>query len=91
MKILRGGSAEIRPNKWHKFDIELDEGDLQALVVKHGLADLTVIQKYKLLVKQAELLVTVEMEGQGVVGDKTSRDLMAELNSLVESLPKVEA
>jgi len=89
VKILRGGSAEVRPNKWHKFDIELDESDLQALAVKHNLADLTVIQKYKLLVKQAELFVIVEMEGQGVTGDKSSRIAMTELTDLINSLPKV--
>lgn len=93
MRVLRGGSAEIRPNKWHKFDLELDESDLQALVVKHSIdySRLTVIQKYRLMSKQAELLVTVEMENQGVVGETTSATLMEELNTLLAKLPKVEA
>lgn len=90
MKILRGGSAEVRPNRWFKFDIELDESDLQALVVKHNLDDLTVIQKYKLLVKQAELLTTIEMESQGLAGEKPAKEIVAEFNSLVDSLPKAD-
>lgn len=89
MKILRGGSAEVAPNRWFKFDIELDESDLQALTVKHNLSGLTVIQKYKLLVKQAELLTTIEMESQGLSGDKSAVTLKDEFDTLVESLPKV--
>lgn len=91
MKILRGGSAEVRPTQWFKFDIELDESDLQALIVKHSLdgSNLTVIQKYKLLVKQAELLVTVEMEIQGLHGDKSSAELKQEFDTLINTLPKV--
>jgi hypothetical protein len=90
VKILRGGSAEIRPNTWFKFDIELDESDLQALIVKHNLdgSKLTVIQKYKLLVNQAELLTTVEMQKQGMEGDKTPGSILSEFNDLVETLPK---
>lgn len=88
MRILRGGSAEVKPNQWFKFDIELDESDLQAITIKHNLGELTVIQKYKLLVKQAELLTTIEMESQGLAGDKSARDIMTDFNSLVESLPK---
>lgn len=89
MKILRGGSAEVRSNQWFKFDIELDESDLQALRIKHNLGDLTVIQKYKLLVKQAELLTTIEMEAQGLNGDKRASELLIEFNELIEYLPKV--
>lgn len=89
MKILKGGSAEVRNGKWIKFDLELDESDLQALTVRYNLADLTVIQKYTLLVKQAELLITVQMESEGVTGDKSSKDLVAEFNALIEKLPKV--
>lgn len=89
MKILRGGSAEVKPNQWFKFDIELDEQDLLALTVKHNLSQLTVIQKYKLLVKQAELLTTIEMESQGLIGDKRASEILSDFNTLVESLPKV--
>lgn len=91
MKILRGGSAEVKPNNWFKFDIELDESDLQALVVKNNLdyAQLTVIAKYRLLVAQAELLTTVQMETQGAVGNDSASHLNDKLKALIESLPKV--
>lgn len=89
MKVLRGGSAETSSNKWFKFDIELDESDLQALTVQHNLAELSVIQKYKLLTKQAELLVTVQMETEGATSDKSAKTLVAEFNALLETLPKV--
>jgi hypothetical protein len=81
----------VRPNKWHKFDIELDESDLQAIVVKHGIDGdkLTVIQKYKVLVAQAELLVTVEFEKAGGSSDKTSGYLLGEFNEILSKLPKV--
>lgn len=93
MKILRGGSAEIKPNKWHKFDIELDESDLQAIVVKHNIdySKLTVISKYKLLTWQAEILVTAEMNSQGVTGEKSIGDLTEIFNNYVAGLAKVGA
>lgn len=91
MKILRGGSAEIRPNRWFKFDVELDESDLQAIVIKHNIDGdkLTVGQKYQTLVKQAELLTTIEMEGQGMEGDKSSRLLNGEFKNFLSNLPKL--
>ncbi len=91
MKILRGGSAEVRPNNWFKFDIELDESDLQALVVKYSLDydRLTVIDKYRLLKTQAELLTTLEMEQQGAVGQLSARELSENLKTLISNLPKV--
>lgn len=93
MRVLRGGSAEVAQNKWFKFDVELDESDLQAIVVKNSLdgAKLTVGQKYQLLVTQAELLVTLQMEGQGTTGQKSSRDIMMEFNSLLEKMPHVDS
>ena len=90
MRILRGGSAEIKPNRWFKFDIELDQDDLVAIAVKNNLsvANFTVGQKYLTLVKQAEILTTIEMEAQGMSGDKTSRQLIAEFNDYISTLPK---
>lgn len=88
MKILRGGSAEVRPNNWFKFDVELDESDLQAIVVKYGLDydKLTVIDKYRLLKTQAELLTTIEMEQQGAVGQVSARDLSQQLLKVISDL-----
>ena len=93
MRILRGGSAEIKPNKWHKFDIELDESDLQAIVVKYSIDydKLTVISKYKLLTWQAEILVTAEMNSQGVQGEKSLGELTQIFNNYVDGLAKVDA
>lgn len=92
MIVLRGGSAESAGGRWVKFDVTLDESDLQAEVMKYNLAgrDLTVIQKYTLLVNLAELLVTVRMEALGVKGDKTSADLNQRYKDYVESLPRAE-
>jgi hypothetical protein len=88
VKILRGGSAEVRPNNWFKFDVELDESDLQAIVVKYGLDydKLTVIDKYRLLKTQAELLTTIEMEQQGAVGQVSARDLSQQLLKVISDL-----
>lgn len=92
MRVLRGGSAETSNNRWVKFDIELDESDLQAEVIKYNLAgrDLTVLQKYSLLVRLAELLVTVRMEALGVSGEDASKDLSQQYSKYVNSLPKAE-
>lgn len=93
MRVLRGGSAENANNRWVKFDIELDESDLQAEVIKHNLAgaELTVIQKYTLLVKLAELLVTVRMEALGVQGEESSQTLNKNYKEYISTLPKVES
>lgn len=93
MKILKGGSAEVKPNVWKKFDIELDESDLQAITVKHNLdtSKLSVIMKYQLMVKQADLLITLQMESEGLTGDKSVETLSGEFRSLISQLPKVEA
>lgn len=92
MKILRGGSAEVQNGKWFKFDIELDESDLQAIVIKHGLdyEKLSVVQKYQILTTQAELLVTVQMESQGLTGSESSRTFAKRFNDLIDKLTKVE-
>jgi hypothetical protein len=92
VRILRGGSAESTSGRWVKFDVELDESDIQAEVIKHNLAgrDLSVIQKYTLLVKLAELLVTVRMEALGVRGEQSSNDLNQSYKDYVASLPKAE-
>ncbi len=95
MKILKGGTAEVQKdskNFWKKFDIELDESDLQAIVVKNNLDydKLTVGAKYKLLVSQAEILVAIEFESDGLRGDKSSSELAQAFVDLLNSLPKVE-
>lgn len=81
----------MRPNNWFKFDIELDESDLQAIVIKYGLDydKLTVIDKYRLLKTQAELLTTVEMEQQGASGQVSARELSENLKNVISNLPKV--
>ncbi len=92
MRILRGGSAETANGKWVKFDVELDESDLQAEVVKYNLAgrDFTVIQKFTLLVKLAELLVTVRMEELGAKGEFPVAQLNQAYKDYVSSLPRAE-
>lgn len=93
MKVLKGGSAEVSSNRWHKFDIELDESDLQAIVVKNNLAydQLTVGMKYSILVKQAEILVTIQFESEGLNSEKSSRELIQEFTFFLNGLPKVES
>jgi hypothetical protein len=92
LKVLKGGSAEVAPNRWAKFDIELDESDLQAIVVKNNLdaEKLSVGQKYSILTKQAEILITHQMEREGLKGEKSSTDLILEFQQVVDNMPKVE-
>ncbi len=93
MKVLRGGSAETSSNKWFKFDVELDEGDLQAITFQYGLDydKLSVIQKYRILSKQAEVLVTVEMEQAGLTGKVSSNSAVIAFKEFVSALPKVDS
>jgi hypothetical protein len=93
VKVLRGGSAESSNNRWVKFDVELDESDIQANVVQYGLDydALSVIQKYTMLVKQAELLVTVRMETLGVTGDRSSTELQQDFVAYIKKLKGQDA
>jgi hypothetical protein len=88
LKVLRGGSAENSSNRWVKFDVELDESDYQQLLIENQLDafDLTTLQKFNLLVKYAELLVTVRMEALGSTGDVHSSVLLQELKAFIEKL-----
>jgi hypothetical protein len=93
MKVLKGGSAEVSTNRWHKFDIELDESDLQAIVIKNNIDGdkLSVIQKYQILKSYGEILVTMEFEAQGLNGDVSAKLLSAQLTQMLNNLPKVES
>lgn len=92
MIVLRGGSAETANGKWVKFDVTLDESDLQAEVIHNSLdlSAMTVIQKYSLLTKLAELLVTVRMEDLGAKGDKTASQLSQAYKNYLITLPKMK-
>lgn len=91
MRILRGGSTEIRSNEWFKFDVELDESDLQALVIKHAIdyEKLTVIQKFQFLSLQAEIFVTAQMESRGASGETSLKNLQTNFENFIAKLPKV--
>jgi hypothetical protein len=92
VRVVRGGSAETASGKWFKFDVELDESDLQAIVIKHGIDsdELTVGNKFSILSKQAEVLVTIQMESQGLQGEQTAVEMMGALNSYLLQLPKMK-
>lgn len=62
MKVLRGFSEEVLSCKWAKADVELDDGDLEAIALSQGfdIGNLTVAQKYGILSTEAEKLLTVE-------------------------------
>lgn len=66
MKIRRGWSGEISTNQWVKFDIELEQNDLDALVteeIPEALGNLTVSEAYKLLGVQAQLIMLIDVAG----------------------------
>jgi hypothetical protein len=88
LRVLRGGSAENSSGRWVKFDVELDESDYQKLLIENGLDafDVSTIQKFKLLVKYAELLVTDRMESLGATGDFSSADLRQDLIDFITKL-----
>jgi len=88
LRVLRGGSAESAAGRWVKFDVELDESDYQQLLIENGFDtyDLTVVQKFNLLVKYAELLVTIRMEDLQVKGDHSASELLSNLKTYIHNL-----
>lgn len=79
MRILRGGSAESASGRWVKFDVELDESDLQRILVENDMvgAKLSVREVFTLLEAEAEVLVSVKMEQLGAKGAVSARDQAA--------------
>jgi hypothetical protein len=77
VRVVRGGSAETRDGRWVKFDVELDESDIQANAVEAGIdpIDLKVADKFLMLSLQAEWLVTLKMETMGVTSNFTAAEL----------------
>lgn len=69
MKVLVGWSAELEHNRWAKFDVELDEADLQRLKFEHfPEVDVTQVKSkfiFSLLQTEAEIYAVVDMLSQG--------------------------
>lgn len=88
MRIVRGGSAQTHSGNWVKFDIELDEHDLQRILVENDMLDvqLTVRQVFSILVGEAELLVTVKLEQLGAKGEVAAKELSARQAALLDKL-----
>lgn len=66
MHVRQGWSGEVKPNQWAKFDVELDEGDLQRLLLMAGIdtlspAALPVSLAFQLLEVEAEFLVIAKL------------------------------
>ena len=95
MKILRGGSAETANGKWVKFDVELDESDLQRILIEHELVhsgnrlaeklNLTVGQVFQILEAEAEMLVTLKMQMLGIPGASVAEH-KARLTKILDKL-----
>ncbi len=64
MQVRQGWSGEVEPNRWAKFDVELDENDLRRLFIEAGIdfvTDLTTAEAFQLLETEAERLVIVKL------------------------------
>lgn len=82
MKVRQGWSGEIEPNRWGKFDIELEEEDLRRTLTDAGLpADIPVplTTAFQLLEIEAERLVLAKLITRYNYPTETGRNRMAEL------------
>ncbi len=66
MKVRQGWSGEVEPNRWAKFDIEVDEIDLIRILVEAGIpvevgVDLPTATVFQILENEAERLVLVKL------------------------------
>lgn len=67
MRVMRGWSGEVAPNKWAKNDTEADETDLQRLADEYefDIKNLTVRDAYLLLSIQTEIFILSDMYSRG--------------------------
>lgn len=88
MRILRGGSAQTPSGKWIKFDVELDESDIQRLLIEHNIenATPTVRELFALLEAEAETLVSLKMEQFGVSGEISAKQHAARVTKLLNKI-----
>ena len=63
MKIRQGWSGEVKPNRWAKFDICLEEEDLRRLLGPgyQALRNLNTSTAFQLLELEAERLVLIKL------------------------------
>jgi hypothetical protein len=88
LKILRGGSAETASGKWVKFDVELDETDLQRILSETNIvaSTLSVRDVFSLLEAEAETLVTLKMEQLGARSEVSAKDQAARVTKILNKL-----
>ncbi len=98
MKVRRGWSGEVTPNNWVKFDIELEQTDLDALLAEEvpgAFGSLTVGDAYRLLGVQAQIImlsdVCMSIKEAGGDYEKVLEDLVkakSKKTDIVEKLLK---
>lgn len=84
MKVRQGWSGEIEPNRWGKFDLELEEEDLRRLLADaHLPADTPVplALAFQLLENEAEFLVLAKLVTRYGYPNETGRERMAQLTT----------
>jgi len=88
LRIVRGGSAETASGKWVKFDVELDESDIQRILIANDIAGhvLSVRDAFQLLEAEAEFLVVAKMTQLGAVGDISFEDARGRANKILNKI-----
>jgi hypothetical protein len=88
LRIVRGGSAETASGRWVKFDVELDESDLQRILVENDMsgARLSVREVFSILEAEAETLILLKMEQLGARGDRSAREQAARVTKIMNKL-----
>jgi hypothetical protein len=88
VRLVRGGSAQTASGAWVKFDVELDESDLQRILIEHDMngAQLSVREVFAILEAEAETLLILKMEQLGARSDKTAQQAAARVTKLMNKL-----
>lgn len=88
MKVRQGWSGEVEPNRWAKFDIELEEDDLRRVARQHDIdpAALPGRLAFLLLEVEAEMLVLTKLIGRYGYPQVEGQEKIARLKTQKDSL-----
>lgn len=88
MRVRQGWSGEVEPNRWAKFDLELEEDDLRRVLQQHDLVgvDPPLATCFQILELEAERLVMVKLMTRYGYPEVAGRDRLNKINSQLQAV-----